>query len=99
VPGTDRYRKPRLFVMTLRYPRRCFRRVVWKSSQETWARLHEEAWRYFGGSCRCVVLDNLTVTFRASSESRLSPLTFLASTSSTLKGGLAMTKSHLPTSS
>ena len=42
VAGTDRYRKPRLFVMTLRYSRRSFRRVVWKSSQETWARLHEE---------------------------------------------------------
>ena len=36
-PGTDRYRRPRLFVMTLRYSRRSFRRVVWKSSQETWA--------------------------------------------------------------
>jgi transposase len=59
VPGTDRYRKPRLFVMTLRYSRRCFRRVVCKSSQETWARLHEQAWRYFGGACRYVVLDNL----------------------------------------
>ena len=59
VPGTDRYRKPRLFVMTLRYSRRSFRRVVWKSSQETWSRLHEEGWRYFGGSCRYVVLDNL----------------------------------------
>ena len=57
--GTDRYRKPRLFVATLRYSRRCFRRVVWRSSQETWARLHEQAWRYFGGSCRYVVLDNL----------------------------------------
>ena len=59
VPGTERYRKPRLFVMTLRYSRRSFRRVVWKSSQEIWARLHEQAWRYFGGSCRYVVLDNL----------------------------------------
>ena len=59
VPGTDRYRKPQLFVATLRYSRRCFRRVVWRSSQETWARLHEQAWRYFGGSCRYVVLDNL----------------------------------------
>ena len=59
VVGTERYRKPRLFVMTLRYSRRSFRRVVWKSSQETWARLHEEAWRYFGGACRYVVLDNL----------------------------------------
>ncbi|MDP2824930.1 MAG: IS21 family transposase, partial [Sulfuritalea sp.] len=57
--GTERYRKPRLFVCTLRYSRRSFRRVVWKSSQETWARLHEQAWRYFGGSCSYVVLDNL----------------------------------------
>ena len=59
VPGTDRWRKPRLFVATLRYSRRSFRCVVWKSSQETWARLHEQAWRHFGGSCRYVVLDNL----------------------------------------
>ena len=59
MPGTDRYRKPRLFVMTLRYSRRSFRRVVWKSGQETWARLHEQAWRYFGGSTCYVVLDNL----------------------------------------
>jgi transposase len=59
VPGTDRYRRPRLFVMTLRYSRRSFRRVVWQSSQETWARLHEEAWRYLGGTCQYVVLDNL----------------------------------------
>ena len=59
VPGTTRYRKPRLFVMTLRYSRRSFRRVVWKSSQETWARLHEQGWRYFGGAASYVVLDNL----------------------------------------
>ena len=59
VPGTDRYRRPRLFVMTLRYSRRSFRRVVWKSSQETWAQLHEQAWRYFGGTTSYVVLDNL----------------------------------------
>ena len=58
-PGTNRYRKPRLFVCTLRFSRRSFRRVVWKSSQEAWARLHEQAWRYFGGSCLYVVLDNL----------------------------------------
>ncbi|MBV9889720.1 MAG: IS21 family transposase, partial [Rhizobacter sp.] len=41
VVGTDRYRKPRLFVATLRYSRRSFRRVVWKSSQQVWAELHE----------------------------------------------------------
>ena len=59
VPGTNRYARPRLFVATLRYSHRCYRRVVWKSSQEEWAKLHEEAFRYFGGSCRYVVLDNL----------------------------------------
>ena len=59
VPGTDRYRRPRLFVMTLRYSRRSFRRVVWKSSKEIWAQLHEQAWRYFGGCSSYVVLDNL----------------------------------------
>lgn len=59
VPGSDRYRRPRLFIMTLRYSRRSFRRVVWTSSQQTWAQLHEQAWRYFGGVSRYVVLDNL----------------------------------------
>lgn len=59
VPGTERYRKLRLFVATLRYSRRSYRRVVWRSSQQIWAELHEQAWRHFGGSCRYVVLDNL----------------------------------------
>jgi transposase len=58
-PGTDRYRRPRLFVMTLRFSRRSFRRVVWNSGQEIWAKLHEQAWRYFGGAATYVVLDNL----------------------------------------
>ena len=56
---TGKYRKPRLFVMTLKYSRRSFRKVVWKSSKETWAKLHEEAFRYFGGCTKYVVLDNL----------------------------------------
>ncbi len=58
-PTSSRYRRPRLFVMTLRYSRRSFRRVVWKSSSAVWARLHEEAFRYFGGCPQYVVLDNL----------------------------------------
>jgi transposase len=58
-PGTNTYRRPRLFVMTLKYSRRCFRKVVWTSGQVTWAKLHEEAFRYFGGTIRYVVLDNL----------------------------------------
>lgn len=59
VLGGERYRRPRLFVATLRHSRRSFRRVVWKSSQQVWAELHEQAWRYFGGSTHYVVLDNL----------------------------------------
>ena len=59
VLGTQRYKRPRLFVMTLRYSGRSFRRVVWKSSKEVWAQLHEQAWRYFGGTTQYVVLDNL----------------------------------------
>ena len=62
VPGTanaPRYKRPRLFVATLRYSRRSFRRVVWKSGQHLWAQLHEQAFRYFGGCPQYVVLDNL----------------------------------------
>ena len=59
VPGSDRYKKPRLFVATLRHSRRSFRRVVWKSSQQVWAQLHEQAFRYFGGCPQYVVLDNI----------------------------------------
>jgi transposase len=58
-PETGKMRRPRLFVMTLKYSRRSFRKVVWNSGQETWARLHEEAFRYFGGCPQYVVLDNL----------------------------------------
>jgi len=45
--------------MTLKFSRRSFRKVVWNSSQEVWAKLHEEAFRYFGGCPQYVVLDNL----------------------------------------
>ena len=58
-PVTGKYRKPRLFVMTLCYSRRSFRQVIWKSSTETWARLHEQAFRYFSGSTKYICLDNL----------------------------------------
>lgn len=58
-PASGQYRRPRLFVMTLRYSRKSFRKVVWQSSQQTWAELHEQAFRYFGGCPQYVVLDNL----------------------------------------
>lgn len=56
-PG--QYRRPYLFVMTLKFSGKSFRKVVWKTSQEIWARLHEEAFRAFGGCPQYVVLDNL----------------------------------------
>ena len=45
--------------MTLKYSGKSFRKVVWKADQESWARLHEDAFRTFGGSVTYVVLDNL----------------------------------------
>jgi transposase len=52
-----KYRRPWLFVMTLKYSGKAFRKVVWKADQQTWARLHEEAFRAFGGSVTYVVPD------------------------------------------
>jgi transposase len=57
--ANGKYRRPYLFVMTLKYSGKSFRKVVWKTSQEIWAQLHEEAFRCFGGSTQYVVLDNL----------------------------------------
>jgi transposase len=57
--SSGKYRRPRLFVMTLKYSGRAFRKVVWNSSKETWCRLHEEAFRYFAGCPQYVTLDNL----------------------------------------
>ena len=56
-PG--QYKRPYLFVMTLKYSGKSFRKVVWKTNQETWARLHEEAFHAFGGCPAYAVLDNL----------------------------------------
>lgn len=57
--ANGKYRRPYLFVMTLKYSGKSFRKVVWKADQQTWARLHEEAFRSFGGAVSYVVLDNL----------------------------------------
>jgi transposase len=56
-PG--RYKRPHLFVMTLKYSGKSFRKVVWKIDQQIWAQLHEEAFRAFGGCPQYAVLDNL----------------------------------------
>ena len=58
-PETGKYRRTRLFVMTLGFSRKSVRLLTWKSSSETWARLHETAYRRLGGVPRTTVLDNL----------------------------------------
>lgn len=58
-PRSGKYRRTRLFVMTLGYSRKAVRLLVFESSSQTWAQLHEQAFRRLGGSVRVVVLDNL----------------------------------------
>ena len=56
---SGKYRRTRLFVMTLGYSRKSVRLLVWRSSVRIWAELHEKAFRRLGGCARVVVLDNL----------------------------------------
>jgi transposase len=58
-PATGKYRRTRLFVLTLGYSRKCVRLLVWHSSVQVWAALHEQAFRRLGGTVRVIVLDNL----------------------------------------
>jgi transposase len=58
-PHSGKYRRTRLFVLTLGYSRKCVRLLVWRSSARIWAELHEKAFRRLGGCTRVVVLDNL----------------------------------------
>lgn len=58
-PQTAKYRRTRLFVMTLGCSRKAVRLLTFRSSSRIWAELHETAFRRLGGSCRLVVLDNL----------------------------------------
>jgi transposase len=58
-PHSGRYRRTRLFVLTLGYSRKCVRLLVFRSSARVWAELHEKAFRRLGGATRVMVLDNL----------------------------------------
>ena len=58
-PQTGKYRRTRLFVLTLGYSRKAVRLLAWHSSAQGWAELHERAFRRLGGTPRVVVLDNL----------------------------------------
>ncbi|MGO9936237.1 MAG: IS21 family transposase [Terracidiphilus sp.] len=58
-PDSGKYRRTRLFVLTLGWSRKSVRLLVFRSSARVWADLHEKAFRRLGGSPRVVVLDNL----------------------------------------
>ena len=58
-PETGKYRRTRLFVLTLGYSRKSVRLLTFKSSSRIWAQLHEQAFMRLGGAVRVVVLDNL----------------------------------------
>ena len=58
-PDSGKYRRTRLFVLTLGYSRKAVRLLVQRSSAQVWAELHERAFRRLGGTVRVVVLDNL----------------------------------------
>jgi transposase len=58
-PQTGKYRRSRLFVMTLGYSRKCIRLLTFQSSARIWAELHERAFLKLGGAVKMVVPDNL----------------------------------------
>ena len=58
-PHSGRYRRTWLFAFTLGYSRKSVRLLVWRSTTQIWAELHERAFRRLGGTVRVVVHDNL----------------------------------------
>ena len=58
-PQSGKYRRTRLFVLTLGYSRKSVRLLVFRSSSQIRAELHEKAFRRLGGATKVVVLDNL----------------------------------------
>jgi transposase len=58
-PQSGKFRRTRLFVMTLGYSRKSVRLLVFQSNSRTWAELHEKSFRRLGGAVRLIVLDNL----------------------------------------
>jgi transposase len=58
-PSTGKYRRTRLFALTLGCSRKSVWLLAWRSSARTWCELHEEAFRRLGGTPNVIVLDNL----------------------------------------
>jgi transposase len=58
-PATSRQRKAWAFVMTLSWSRHMYVEFVFDQTVETWLRLHQHAFAFFGAVPRRIVLDNL----------------------------------------
>jgi transposase len=58
-PATGRRRKAWAFVMTLSWSRHMYVEFVFDQTVETWLRLHQHAFAFFGAVPRRIVLDNL----------------------------------------
>ena len=58
-PETGQLRKTWLFVMTLSWSRHQYVEFVFDQKVETWLRLHRNAFAFFGGVPKRVVIDNL----------------------------------------
>jgi len=58
-PTTGRQRKAWAFVMTLSWSRHLYVEFVFDQTVETWLRLHQHAFAFFGAVPRRIVLDNL----------------------------------------
>ena len=58
-PRVERYRKTRLFVMTLGWSRQAVRLLSFESSALIWCELHERAFRRLGAVPHVIILDNL----------------------------------------
>src|SRR5690606_15374929 len=58
-PASGKHRRVRLVVLTLGCSRKAVRLLTWKSSAQTWAELHERAFRRLGGTVKVIILDNL----------------------------------------
>lgn len=57
--ASGKYRRTRLFVLTLCHSRKTIRLLTFKSSTQQWCRLHIEAFNRLGGTAQTAVLDNL----------------------------------------
>ena len=58
-PESRKYRRSRLFVLTLGCSHKSVRVLTFRSSSRIWAELHERGFRRLGGATHIVALDNL----------------------------------------